>query len=272
MTVPNIKLSDDNSIPQLGLGLWQVSSQEDFNHAFNSAIKAGYKLFDTAQIYKNEDLLGKAIKTSKVKRSDLFITTKIAVNNFGYKKTHSSFDTSLKKLQTDYVDLILLHFPISVLRKKSWKALEEIRQSGRAKSIGVSNYTIRHLEEMKKYANQMPVINQVELHVFLQQPKLIEYCQKNNIVVEAYSPLAHSKVMDNEVIASLAEKHSKTYAQIMLRYLIELGTVVIPKSVHPDRIKQNIDVFDFSLDKSDINKLKKLDKNYRTCWNPTSIP
>jgi diketogulonate reductase-like aldo/keto reductase len=272
MKVPIITLANGQKMPQLGLGLWQVGSQHELTIAYEAAIKAGYRLFDTAQIYHNELYLGNAIKESKVKREDLFITTKIAVNNFGYKKAHSSFNDSLKKLQVDYVDLLLLHFPISILRKKSWTALEEILASGRAKSIGVSNYTIRHLEEMKKYAKEMPVVNQVELHVFLQQPKLIEYCAKNKITIEAYSPLAHSKVMDNKSILEIASKHSKSYAQIMLRYLIELGLVVIPKSIHPERIEQNMDIFDFKLDKEDLSKLKKLDQDLRTCWNPTHIP
>lgn len=272
MAVPMVKLRNGRSMPQLGLGLWQVTKQQDFSNAFNAALKSGYKLFDTAQAYHNENLLGQAIKTSKAKRDDLFITTKIFVNNFGYKKTHASFKESLKNLQLDYVDLLLLHFPISVLRKKSWPALEEIYKSGQAKSIGVSNYTIRHLEEMKKYAKELPAVNQVELHVFLQQPELIKYCKENDIAVEAYSPLARSSVQDNKVIAAIAKKHSKSYAQVMLRYLIQLGLIVIPKSTHPERIKENINIFDFKLSSDDMKKLKALDRNYRTCWNPTHIP
>lgn len=272
MPVSNVKLKNGKTIPQLGLGLWQVTKQQDFTNAFSAALEAGYRLFDTAQAYHNERLLGNAIKQSGAKRADLFITTKIFVNNFGYKKTHTSFNESLKKLQLDYVDLVLLHFPITLLRKKSWIALEEIYKSGRAKSIGVSNYTIRHLDEMKKYAKEMPVVNQVEMHVFLQQPELVKYCKDNNIAVEAYSPLARASVTDNEVIAALAKKYSKSYAQIMLRYLIQLGLIIIPKSIHPQRIKENINIFDFKLSSEDMKKLKALDRNYRTCWNPTHIP
>ena len=272
MAVPKIKLANGVEIPQVGMGLWQVTNQEDFNKAFETAIKAGYRLFDTAQIYGNEQLLGEAIKKSKVKREDLFITTKIFFHNFGYKRTHDSFKESLKKLQLDYVDLVLLHFPVSVVRKKSWTALEEIYATGKARAIGVSNYTIRHLKEMDQYAKQTPLINQVELHVFLQQPKLVEYCKDHNIIVEAYSPLARSKVQDNKVIKTIAKKHKKSYAQIMLRFLIEKGIVVIPKSIHPDRIKQNIDLFDFKLDEEEMRKLTKLDQNLRICWNPTRIP
>lgn len=272
MTVPKLKLADGKSIPQLGLGLWQVREPTAFDLAFNSAINAGYRLFDSAQIYRNEDLLGKAVKKSKINRSDIFLTTKINVSNFGYNKTISSTKESLKKLGTDYIDLMLLHFPVPALRKKSWLALEELKSQGILRSIGVSNYTIRHLEEMKHYAHEMPVVNQVELHVFLQQPELVEYCKEESIQIEAYSPLAHAAAMDDSIISQLAEKYSKTYAQIMLRFLVQLGLVVIPKSVTPERIKQNIDIFDFKLSDEDMDQLRTLDRGLRTCWNPTLVP
>ncbi len=272
MSVPSIKMADGKSIPSLGIGFWKVKDQKDFNTAFKAAIENGYSLYDTAQAYGNEQYLGQAIKESKVDRESLFITSKIAVQNFGYKSTLSSFNESLIKLGIPYVDLMLLHFPVTLLRKKSWQALEEIKAKGLAKSIGVSNYTIRHLEEMKSYAKEMPVINQVELHVFLQQPELVEYCHKEKITVEAYSPLAHASAMDDPVITKLATKYSKTYAQIMLRFLIQLGCVVIPKSVTPSRIKENIEIFDFKLSDEDMAELKGLDRDLRTCWNPTRVP
>lgn len=272
MPIPNIKLADGNLIPQLGMGLWKVSDEETFNQTFDISIKSGYKMFDSAQIYKNEEFLGNAIKNSKIKRSDLFITTKISVNNFGYKKTHASFKTSLEKLGLEYVDLLLLHFPVTVLRKRSWQALEEIQAAGGAKSIGVSNFTIKHLKDLAGYAKTMPVINQVELHVFLQQPELIDYCNNHKIVIEAYSPLAHGKKMDDPEIIRIAKKHKVSYAQVMLRFLIQLGLVVIPKSITVERIEQNIEVFNFKLDGSDMKALKSLDSNLRTCWNPTYVP
>jgi diketogulonate reductase-like aldo/keto reductase len=272
MKIPELALADGHKIPQIGLGLWGVTDDQDFFSAFDAAIESGYRLFDSAQHYKNEKQLGAAVKKSSVRRSQLFITTKIGVSSFGYKKTISSFDESMEKLDMEYVDLLLLHFPVSLLRKKSWKALEELKDSGRVKSIGVSNYTIRHLEEMKKYAKVMPVVNQVELHVFLQQPELIDYCNQNNIAVEAYSPLAHGKVMDDPVIQRLAKKYKKSYAQIMLRFLVELGLVVIPKSVTPKRIQENIKIFDFKFDDDDLKQLKSSDRDLRTCWNPTLVP
>jgi diketogulonate reductase-like aldo/keto reductase len=270
--ITNIKLNDGNFIPNFGLGLWNVTDEKIFLDVFKTAIEAGYRMFDSAQFYRNEQQLGNAIKQSKLKRTDLFITTKIAINNFGRNKTLSSFNTSLEKLDLDYVDLLLLHFPVSLLRKKSWQALEEIKEAGKAKSIGVSNYTIRHLKEMDSYAKIVPVINQVELHVFLQQPELLEYCANKGIVVEAYSPLAHGQKMDNPIVQKIANKHNKTYPQIMLRFLIELGVVVIPKSVTKNRIEDNINIFDFKLDRQDIKDLKSADQNLRTCWNPTLVP
>ena len=216
MKVKDLKMNDGNAIPQIGLGLWQVRDQAEFNTAFNSAVEYGYRHFDTAQAYNNEVYLGEAWRKADLKRNDLFITTKIKVQNFGQRHLRKSFDQSLVDLQMDYVDLLLLHFPVTILRKKAWLALEQIRKDGLAKSIGVSNYTIRHLEDIKNYSGIVPAINQVELHVFLQQPELIKYCQDNKIIIEAYSPLAHGRDMDNQVITDIAQKHSKSYAQIML--------------------------------------------------------
>jgi len=272
VNVPKLTLADKHKIPLVGLGTWQSKDEAEFNTAFDAALEAGYRHFDTAEAYGNEYMLGAAWRKSGLKREELFITTKIAVVNFGHKKAKKAFEASLKNLQTDYVDLLLLHFPVPLLRKQAWKALEEIQAGGGAKSIGVSNYTIRHLEEMSDYAEVMPVINQVELHVFLQQPELIKYCQDHDIAVEAYSPIAHAKAMDNEAIAGIAKKHGKTYAQIMLRWCVEQDLVVLPKSVTPSRIRENIGIFDFKLDKADLELLTAQDQDMRTCWSPVHVP
>lgn len=259
-------------IPKIGLGLWKVQDEQQFRNGFQSAIEAGYRHFDTAQIYGNEQMLGEAWKASGVPREELFITTKIWLKNFGNRHLEKSFTESLQKLQADYVDLLLLHFPVTVLRKNAWKSLEKIQEAGGAKNIGVSNYTVRHLEEMKKYAKVMPTVNQVELHVFLQQPELIEYCRDNNIAVEAYSPLAHGKVMDDPVIQKIADKHGKSYAQIMLRWCVQNDLIVLAKSITPSRIKENFNIFDFELDAEDMQLLKALDRDLRTCWSPVHVP
>lgn len=270
--ISDIQLPDGNKIPQIGFGLWKVS-QDEFNTAFDAAYAAGYRHFDTAQAYGNEPFLGERLKANSIKREDVWITTKIGVQNFGHKHTLNSFEKSLENLQADYVNLLLLHFPVSLLRKNSWQALEEIKAAGKAKSIGVSNYTIKHLQEMEKYAHEMPAVNQVELHVFLQQPELLDYCRERNIAVEAYSPLAHARAgADEPVLVEVAEKHRKTFAQVMLRWCIQKGLIILPKSVTPSRIQENIKIFDFELDDEDMAKLAQLDRDLRTCWDPTHVP
>lgn len=272
LSIPNLALPGGGSIPQLGLGLWKVQNEQQFRASVETALNAGYRHFDTAQVYGNEQLLGETWTNYGVRREELFITTKIWLKNFGYRHVGPSFEESLRKLQTDYVDLLLLHFPVTVLRRKAWRALEEIQATGKAKHIGVSNYTVRHLEDMKKYTSVTPAVNQVELHVFLQQPELIEYCRGKGILVEAYSPLAHGKAMDDPVVQAVADKHGKSYAQIMLRWCIEQELVVLAKSVTPERITQNMQIFDFALDDEDKLALKALNRNLRTCWDPTPVP
>ena len=272
MSIPVITLANKVVIPQIGLGLWQITDPSEFKAAFDAAVSAGYRHFDSAQAYHNERLLGEAWRASGLDRKDIFLTTKIHITNFGPKKTPRSYEISLEKLQTDYTDLLLLHFPVTVARKKAWLELEKIKAAGKAKAIGVSNYTIRHLEEMKSYAKEMPAVNQVELHVFLQQPELVQYCLEHSIVIEAYSPLAHGKGIDDATLAKLAKKHDKSAAQIMLRWCVQNGFVVLPKSVTPGRIQQNSAIFDFELDADDLEVIKTLDRNHRTCWNPTLVP
>lgn len=267
-----IKLNTGALIPQIGLGLWKIKDKNEFIEACRVAFETEYRHFDTAQAYGNEAFLGEFWKVSGVPREEIFITTKIAVTHFGEKHTKSSFAESLRNLQTEYVDLLLLHFPVTLLRKSSWKALEDLHASGQAKAIGVSNYTIKHLEELKTYANVVPAVNQVELHVFLQQPELVDYCRQNGIVIEAYSPLAHAKRMDDKYVQAIADRHGKTYAQIMIRWCIENGLVVLPKSTTPERIRENIDVYNFELFLDDLQTLTALDRDMRTCWDPTHIP
>lgn len=270
--IPNIKLDETSSIPQIGLGLWKVSQQE-FNVSFDAAVASGYRHFDTAQVYGNENYLGEAWKRHGLKREDIWITTKIRVENITIGHTKPSFEKSLERLQTDYVDLVLLHFPVALMRKKAWKTLEEMKAAGKAKTIGVSNYTIRHLEEMKKYAAAMPAVNQVELHVFLQQPELLAYCKENGIAVEAYSPLAHARAGAEEpLLQELAQKYGKSFAQIMLRWLVQKDLVVLPKSVTPSRVKENAEIFDFELNEADMTRLAGLDRDLRTCWDPSRAP
>jgi len=267
-----VTLNTGTKMPAIALGLWKVKKEDECIAAVKAGLEVGYRHFDSAQYYGNEQFLGQAIKESSVPRGEVFLTTKIKNENFWPEDVLESFDVSLEKLQTDYIDLLLLHFPVTELRVMAWGAMEEIFASGRTKAIGVSNYTIRHLEELLKTAKVKPAVNQVELHVFLQQPELLEYCKQHDITVEAYSPLAHGESMDDPTLAEIAKKHGKTPPQVMLRWCLDVGTVPLPKSTHADRIKQNYEIFDFKLDDDDMTKLKALDKNLRTCWDPTNVP
>jgi diketogulonate reductase-like aldo/keto reductase len=272
MNMSTIQLANGREIPQVGLGLWQVKRAAEFATVFDAAVAAGYRHFDSAQVYGNEALLGEAWRRSGLAREELYLTTKISVEHILTGRTEQSFVQSLVGLQTEYVDLLLLHFPVPVVRKKAWKVLETICQRGQARAIGVSNYTVRHLEEMQAHADVMPVVNQVELHVFLQQPELVQYCRQRGIVLEAYSPLAHGKRMHDPVVQGIAERHGKTYAQIMLRWGVESGFVVLPKSTTPERVRENLAIFDFEFYLDDIDKLARLDRNLRTCWSPVHVP
>lgn len=268
LTLP---LNDGTRIPQIGFGMWQIKDEAACKQALRWAFAAGYRHFDTAQYYQNEQFLGAVLQEDGVARDSVFITTKIANDNFAEDLLLPSFEQSLKNLGTDYVDLLLLHFPVTGLRQQAWPKLEKLQKEGRARSIGVSNYTIKHLEELLQTCKVRPVVNQVEIHVFLQQPELRAYCKRHDIAVEAYSPLVHGQNMDNEVLQAIATKHNKTVAQVMLRWCLDNDMVVLPKSTHQERIKQNIDVFDFRLDADDLKRIEQLNTNYRTCWDPTDV-
>jgi diketogulonate reductase-like aldo/keto reductase len=272
MEIPKLKLNTGANIPQIGFGLWQNTDEDECRAAVKYALAAGFRHFDTAQIYRNEEFLGEALQEADIKREELFITTKIWNDNMINTKLIPSFEESLGKLQMDYVDLLLLHFPVTERRDGAWRKMEEIYSSGRAKAIGVSNYTVKHLKEMLEQFQVTPAANQVEMSVVLQQPELVEYCKAHKIVVEAYTPLVEGQFFNDPVLKEIAKKHHKAVPQIMLRWCVDYGVVALTKSVHPDRIKQNIDIFDFRLDEEDMKKLKALDKNYRVNWNPTNVP
>jgi len=261
MTVPMIKLNDGNHIPQLGYGVWQVSNDEAVA-AVSEALKAGYRHIDTAAIYGNEEGVGKAIQSSGIARGDIFLTTKLWNSEQGYESTLKAFDTSLKKLGTDYVDLYLIHWPTPSkdLFMETWRAFVKLKEEGRAKSIGVSNFRTADLERVIKESGVTPVLNQIELHPQFQQDELRLFHSKHNIATEAWSPLGQGKILEDATLKAIAEKHGKSVAQVILRWHIETGNIVIPKSVTPARIKENFDVFDFRLNGTDHDAITKLDK------------
>jgi diketogulonate reductase-like aldo/keto reductase len=272
--VPTVKLNTGDMMPEIGFGTWKISNQNDAKKAVKTAIKVGYKLIDTAKIYGNEEGVGEGIKEGGVDRAELFVTTKLWNDDQGYESGLKAFDESLKRLGLEYVDLYLIHWPGTDRRAEAWKALQEIQIQGLAKNIGVSNYTVRHLEEVLSSSKVVPAVNQIEFHPFIyeDQKEVLEYCKKNKIVVEAYSPLARARDMENTTLHAIAVRHGKTIAQVMLRWAIQHGTVPIPKSTNPGRTKENIEVFDFDLAEEEMNTINRLSSNKRVTWDPTKLP
>jgi 2,5-diketo-D-gluconate reductase A len=255
-------MNDGIEMPQIGLGVWQVENR-DAPKVVKAAIEAGYRSIDTAAIYGNEDGVGAGIGAAGVPREQLFITTKLWNDRHGAKNTFKAFDDSLKKLRLDYVDLYLIHWPTprANLYVETWKALAEIKQSGRARSVGVSNFKIPHLERLMGETGIIPSINQIELHPRFQQKAQREFHANHNIVTESWSPLGQGRVMKDPLIAGIAARHGKTPAQVALRWHIQNGLVAIPKSVTPARIVENFQVFDFELTDDDMAKIGTLDNN-----------
>jgi 2,5-diketo-D-gluconate reductase A len=271
-TVPTVKLNNGVEIPQLGFGVWQVPDNT-VTDVVRTAIEVGYRSIDTAMLYGNEAGVGKAIAQAGVRRDELFITTKLWNSYQGYDSTLTAFDESLARLGLDYVDLYLIHWPAPAKGRfvDSWKALEKLLADGRTRAIGVSNFHIPHLRRLSEQTGTVPAINQVELHPNLIQSDLRAYHAEHGIATEAWSPLAQGNLLADEAIGSLAEKYGKSPAQVILRWHLELGNVVIPKSVTPARIRQNFEVFDFELAEDDVHALSDLDNGTRTGPNPETF-
>ncbi|MCW2874348.1 aldo/keto reductase [Actinacidiphila oryziradicis] len=271
--VPVITLNNGVEIPQLGFGVWQVPDDEA-TAAVATALEAGYRSIDTAAIYGNEEGTGKALTTSGLPREELFVTTKLWNAEQGYDSTLRAFDASLDKLGLEYIDLYLIHWPVPSrdLYVDTWKAFEQIYADGRARAIGVSNFHQAHLRRILAEGTVVPAVNQVELHPNLQQTELRAFNAEHGIATEAWSPLGSGKgLLDDPEIVALAAKHSRTPAQVVLRWHIQLGNIVIPKSVTPSRIRENIDVFDFELDGKDLAVLAGLDNGTRLGPDPDTF-
>jgi diketogulonate reductase-like aldo/keto reductase len=271
--VPPIILNNGVEMPQLGFGVWQVPDDEA-ETAVATALEAGYRSIDTAAIYGNEEGVGKAIAASDVPRKDLFITTKLWNSDHGYDSALRAFDASLEKLGLEYVDLYLIHWPLPSRGTfvETYQALEKIHAEGRAKAIGVSNFLPEHLETLIGATSVIPAVNQIELHPHLQQHAAREYHAEQGIRTEAWSPLGQGKgLLEVPAIIAIAQKHNRTPAQIVLRWHLQLGNVVIPKSVTPSRIKENIEVFDFSLDTEDMAAISALNEDRRIGPNPATF-
>lgn len=271
--VPPIILNNGVEMPQLGFGVWQIPDDEA-EQAVTTALEAGYRSVDTAAVYGNEKGTGKALGASGIAREDLFVTTKLWNSDQGYDSTLRAFDTSLAKLGLDYVDLYLIHWPMPAKDKyvDTYKAFEKLLADGRVKSIGVSNFFPEHLDRLIEATSVIPAVNQIELHPHLQQLASREYHAEQGIATEAWSPLGQGKgLLEVPAIVAIAQKHGRTPAQIVLRWHIQLGNVVIPKSVTPSRIKENIEVFDFSLDTEDIAAISALNEDRRIGMDPATV-
>lgn len=260
------ELSNGVRIPSLGFGTWGLANGKEVQSVV-WALEAGYRHIDTAKVYGSEGAVGQAVRSSAIPREEMFITTKLWNSDQGYEPTSRAIDASLEALSMEYVDLYLVHWPFTDemvgdnKREKTWRAMEEVLASGKAKAIGVSNYLVEHLEEMRGYATVLPMVNQVECHPFWFRGELIDYCHEKGIVVTNYSPLTRGTMLDHALIQTIADEHEKTPAQILLRWGLQHGSVVIPKSSNKEHIEENLHIFDFTLPEIDMRALDGLNEN-----------
>jgi 2,5-diketo-D-gluconate reductase A len=274
--VPTIDLNDGHKIPQLGFGVFQIPPEETAE-AVSTALEIGYRHIDTAEMYRNERGVGEAVRSSGLAREDVYITSKL---NNGFHRpddARRAFDETLSELGFDYVDLFLIHWPLPTLYDgdfvSTWKTLEEFKQDGRARSIGVSNFQVAHLERLAAETETVPAVNQIELHPYLLNEEVRAYGESHGIATEAWSPIAQGAVLDDPEITAVAEKVGRTTAQVVLRWHIERGSIVFPKSTTPSRIKENFELFDFKLEPEDVARIDALDKGEagRTGPNPDTF-
>lgn len=264
-------LSNGITMPAIGLGVFQAKDGEEVSNAVLTALQHGYRSIDTASAYKNENGVGEALQQSEVAREEVFLTTKVWNSDQGYEETLKAFEESLACLQTDYVDLYLIHWPVAGKYKETWRALEHLYKTGRAKSIGVSNFQIHHFEDLMTTAEIMPMVNQIEMHPYLQQPELLAFSKKHNIRLEAWRPIMMGEVLQIPELMAIGEVHGKSPVQVTLRWLYQLGVVVIPKSVNENRIRQNIDIFDFELSATEMATIQQLDQAKRLGPDPDNF-
>ena len=270
-----ITLHNGVKMPGLGLGVFKVEEGPDLVNAVRAAIVHGYRSIDTAAIYGNEQGVGEGIaagiKETGIKREDLFITSKVWNSDLGYESTIKAYEASLKKLGLDYLDLYLIHWPVEGKFQEAWRALETLYTEGKVKAIGVSNFQIHHLEDLMKSATILPMVNQVERHPRLTNKEVLEYCKQKGIQLEAWSPLMQGQILDNEVLQSIAAKHGKSTAQVILRWNLQEQVVVIPKSIKEHRIIANADLYDFELTQEEMDQIDQLNQDLRVGPDPDNF-
>lgn len=262
------ELHNGVKMPYFGLGVFQSENGAEVINAVNVALEAGYRHFDTAAMYLNEEGLGKAIHESDIDRSELFITSKVWNTDQGFEKTIKAFNDSLTRLNLDYLDLYLIHWPIKDKTKGTWRALEQLYKQGKVRAIGVSNFLENHIEDLLQNAEIVPMVNQVEFHPLLVQQDLIDYCKEHKIQYEAWSPLIKGKIVNIDLLKEIGEKYGKSAVQVALRWDLQKGVITIPKSVRKDRIISNADIFDFELSPDEVRRIDGLDNNERIGLDP----
>jgi diketogulonate reductase-like aldo/keto reductase len=267
-----IRLDNGVEMPIFGLGTYQMQNGRETYQAVLYALQIGYKLIDTAKMYGNEKDVGEALRKSGVPREEIFVTTKLWNSDHGYQSTIDACNRSLKALGFSYLDLYLIHWPVGGLRNETWKAMESLLKAGKCRAIGVSNYMIWHLEELLENSSTTPAVNQVEFSPYLYQKNLLEFCRSHKIQLEAYSPLTKGHKLKDPKLMAIASKYSKTSAQILIRWALQHQVVVIPKSSRKERIRENSEVFDFSLSTDDMKALDAFNQGLRTSWDPSTAP
>ena len=263
-------LNNGITMPLLGLGVYDMYKREA-EEAVTTALEIGYRLIDTAAMYKNETEIGNAVRASGVPRKDIFLTTKVADGDQGYDKTFRAFDESSRKLNCDYIDLYLVHWPIKKTRKDTWRALEKLYADKRVRAIGVANYMIPFLNELETYSEVIPAVDQVEFSPYLFLEDLLNVCRRKNILLQAYTPLLRGQRFADPKLIGMADKYGRTPAQIILRWALQLGVSTIPKSSNPTRLKENFDVFDFHISEDDMKKISGFNENFRVVDDPISF-
>lgn len=266
-----VKLNNGIEMPMFGLGTYQTGKGEETQAAVLHALEVGYRLVDTAKLYGNEKDVGDALKRSSIPREEVFITTKLWNSDHGYDAVIAACGESLKKMGLSCLDLYLIHWPVEGLRNETWRAMESLLEEGKCRAVGVSNYMIWHLEELLSSSSTIPAVNQVEFSPYLYQKELLDFCRSHDIHLEAYSPLTKGQKLNDPRLAAIASKYSKSPAQILIRWVLQHGIIVIPKSARKKRIDENADVFDFTISPEDMKELDSFDQNLRTSWDPSRI-
>ncbi len=263
-----VVLNNGVEMPLLGLGIYAPGQKNEVSQAVRWALETGYRLIDTASVYQNEEEVGQGLQDSGIPRDQIFVTSKVWNDDQGYEGTLRAYDQSLKRLQTDYLDLYLIHWPVREKRRETWRALETLYSEKRVRAIGVSNYYEPHLEELFDYASVVPAVNQFEQSPFLYRPELLNYCREKGIQPEGYSPLVRGQEESNQVLETIAQKHGKSTYQLLIRWALQHNIVTIPKSTHQERIKVNFDVWDFDISQEDMDNLNVLNADIRVADDP----